>query len=293
MNDNEEKIYDLIGSKSFAELTEDERAMVLESLGSEELYEKMREANLAAEEALSDNLAPPAEMKSTVMAAFDEKDEKRGVVWWKYAAAVAALVVGAYLFWPSDNLEREPLAENVERKDSTERKKEKSEVETKNMEESNVENEQSTKDPEIELKEVEAPTITSSELAEESEKMVVAEIEAAKIEEEIAEMAFDDDTADDYTSPQTEQLEEELSLDYDEGDDAEIAISAAPEVAENFSSSDSAPVNKEEAVTYNANVTTARSAAKMSSDVKSQTVFPEGISLESIGGPDKNTYVAY
>jgi len=293
MNKNEEKIYDLIGTKSFAELADDEKAMVLESLGSEELYEKMREANLAAEEALLDNVAPPPEMKDSVMAAFDEKDEKRGVIWWKYAAAVAVLVIGAYVFWPSGNLERAPLAENVERKSSTEKQNEESKVETKITEESNVVNEQPKEDTEIDLKEVKEPTITSSETAEEDDKVVVAETEPTKIEEEIAEMAYDGDAYDDYTFPQSEQLEEESPFDYDEGDNTEVAVSAAPEVAQSFSSSDTAPVRKDEGVTSDANVTTARSAAKMSSDVMRQNVFPEGISLESIGGHDKNTYVAY
>lgn len=292
MNKNEEKIYDLIGTKSFAELADDEKAMVLESLGSEELYEKMREANLAAEEALLDNVAPPPEMKDSVMAAFDEKDEKRGVIWWKYAAAAAVLVIGAYVFWPSGNLEREPLAENVERKDSTEKKKEESAVESKIMEESNVENEQPKEVNEIEMEVAEVPIITSSEPTEEAEKMIVAESEAATIEEEIAEMDFADDATDDYIASQSEP-EEEASIEYDEEDIAEAAVSAAPEVAQSFNSSDSAPVRKDEGVTSDANVTMARSAAKMSSDVMRQNVFPEGISLESIGGPDQNTYVAY
>jgi hypothetical protein len=285
MNDNEEKIYDLIGSKSFAELTEDERAMVLESLGSEELYEKMREANLAAEEALSDELLPPPEMKAAVMAAFDKKDEKRGIVWWKYAAAVAVLVVGAFVLWPSGNLDREPIAENVERKDSTEQKKA-APPETKSAEETVVKSEPSKEETKAQSVELKPPTTTSNEPNEITDKVMIAESAAASPEEDLAEMEMDfaDERADDQevSTSEFEGLAEE-----------ENEVQSTPELADSFNASDTSPASSNESVVSNLNVESARSATTMSADLMKQGAAFEGISLDSIGGPDRNAYVAY
>lgn len=285
MNDNEEKIYDLISSKSFAELTEEERALVLASLGSAELYEKMREANLAAEEALSDDLVPPPEMKASVMAAFDEKDEKRGIVWWKYAAAVALLVVGAFVFWPSGNLDREPIAENVERKDSTEQKKARP-TKTNTAEETVPENESSKEEAEAPSAELKPPTTTSDKPAEIADKVMIAETVSDSPEEELAEIEMDltDESADD----------QEVSIaEYDDPAEEENEVQPTSELAESFNVSDSSPASSDEYVVSDLNAKSARSATTMSADLMKQGASFEGISLKSIGGPDRNAYVAY
>ncbi len=285
MNDNEEKIYDLIGSKSFAELTEDERAMVVESLGSEELYEKMREANLAAEEALSEDLPPPTEMKASVMAAFDEKDEKRGIVWWKYAAALALLVVGAFVFWPSGNLEREPIAENVERKDSTEQKRA-TPAKTNTAEETVPENESSKEETEAQSVELNSPTITSNESIEIAEEVMIAETVAESPKEELVEIEMDltEKRADDQEVP---------FVEHDGLAEEENEVQSTTELAESFNVSDSSPASSDKSVASDFNVESARSATTMSADLMKQGASFEGISLKSIGGPDKNAYVAY
>ncbi|MCZ4408321.1 hypothetical protein O3Q51_05845 [Cryomorphaceae bacterium 1068] len=294
MNENEEKIYDLISSKSFAELTEEERALVLGSLGSAELYEKMREANLAAEKALSDDLIPPAEIKASVMAAFDEKDEKRGIIWWKYAAAVAILVVGAFVFWPSGNLEREPIAENAERKDSTEQKKE-SQHETKKADDIVIENEEPEEKIEPQTETPEAPTITSTESSEVSDEMIVVKIDDIELEdtEEEIEMDFPNESAENYSAPE-EDKQPMPTLAQDGASKKTTHEPPLPEISKDSKIVDSSIVRNQDYATPNMNVVAARSAkTSMTHGLTDQDTSFEGITLESIGGSDKKAYVAY
>lgn len=291
MNENEEKIYDLISSKSFEELTEAEKTLVLESLGSEDLYENMREANLAAEEAMSDNVAPPPEMKDSVMAAFDEKDEKRGIVWWKYAAAVAALVVGAFVFWPSGNLDREPIAENVERKDST-IKKEQSPEEKLEIQEGEFE---AFKDAnEVLDEETDNITITLDKVIENIDNVLIAENESIYLEEELMEedYAFADE-APDFDIPTAPEMEEEIADASEGGAEAKKNVQTKPALAKDLSANDTDSQTIIHFSTSNRNVESAQSATAMKSDFNADGDSFEGISLKDIGGYKNKAYVAY
>ena len=294
MNENEAKIYDLISSKSFAELTEDEKAMALDSLGSADLYEKMREAQLAATEALSDAIAPPEGMKASVMVAFEEKDKRHGIVWWKYAAAVALLVVGAFVFRPSGNSEREPIAENVERKDSIEQKKE-GPTEVKKAEKVATENAAIQEEIEIRAEEIEEPTNTSSESTQISVKKTIAESRYLPMEEELKEMDMDlaDESTANYSVPETAN-QAEPTIAHDGAPQELSEVSPAPKMDESFDDSASFSVNKHEMATQNINNESTRSAkVKISADVMKQGASFEVITLKSIGGPDTKAYVAY
>jgi len=295
MNENEEKIYDLIGSKSFAELTEDEKTLVLESLGSEELYEKMREANLAAEEVLSENAPPPPEMKDAVMTAFDEKDEKRGIVWWKVAAAIAVLVVGAFVFWPSGNLDREPIAENVERKDST------------NNKEQSPEEKQETQEPEGEAvveafkgenevlgEEAGNAIKASDEVVRNTDNMLIAENKSAPIDEEIMEEdhTFADE-APESDNPTAPEMEIEIAEDFEGTAEAKKDVQTKPARAQDLSADDADSQTINEFSMSNMKVESARSTTRMQSDFNSEGALYEGISLKDIGGYKSKAYVAY
>lgn len=293
MNENEEKIYDLIGSKTFAELTEDEKTLVLESLGSQELYEKMREANLAAEEVLSENAPPPPEMKASVMAAFDNKEEKRGIVWWKVAAAIAVLVVGAFVFWPSVNLDREPIADNVERKDSTNNKEQSPEEkqETQEPEEEAV-IEASRNENEVLDEEASNAIITSDGVIENTDDLLIAENKSASIDEEIMEedYAFADEApvSDTPTAP---EMEIEIAEDFEGTAEAKKDVQTNP--AQDLSADDADSQTINEFSVSNMKVESARSTTRMQSDSNSEGASYEGISLKDIGGCNSKAYVAY
>jgi hypothetical protein len=276
MNENEEKIYDLIGSKSFAELTEDEKTLVLKSLGSEELYNKMREANLAAEEVLSENAPPPPEMKASVMAAFDNKEEKRGIVWWKVAAAVAVLVVGAFVFWPSGNVETEPIAENVARKDTS---AEKNETPSKKVEAVREEEE-------IENTAVEKPIPSNapSNPIETTEDDFIAELKTAQPEKEDLEENYLLD-GDELEALADMEMDEEASKGLDL--DSKVKKENAPGSAKSFAANEPTRLNIDEITPFALNKS-ARTSADGAEDFGNS-----GTSLQSIGGYDKKGYVAY
>ncbi|MFT6998880.1 MAG: choline kinase [Cryomorphaceae bacterium] len=297
MNENEEKIYDLIGSKSFAELTEDEKTLVLESLGSEELYEKMREANLAAEEVLSENAPPPPDMKASVMAVFDNKEEKRGFVWWKVAAAIAVLVVGAFVFWPSDNLEREPIAENIERKDSTNNKEQapKEKQETQEFEtEGEAVVEAFKGENEVLGEEAGNAIITSDEITKNTDDVLIAENQSAPIDEEIMEedhtFADEAPVSDTPTAP---EMEIEIAEDFEGTAEAKKDVQTKLARAQDLSADDADSQTINEFSMSNMKVETARSATTMQSDFNSEGASYEGISLKDIGGYKSKAYVAY
>jgi hypothetical protein len=198
---------------------------------------------------------------------------------------VALLVVGAFVFWPSGNLEREPIAENVERKDSTAQKKA-APSEVKNEEVSADENESSKTENEAQSGASKPPTTTSIDPVEIADKLIVEEGEAVSPEEKLAEieMDFSDEIAEDQEVPvsESEVLAEE-----------ESKAESTPELAQSFSASDSSPASSNESITPKSSFESARSAATTSADLMKQGASFEGISLESIGGTDKNGYVAY
>ena len=283
MNDKEEKLYDLLTSKSFDELSNDEQAFVLSSLGSEEAYAKMREANLAAMEALAEDEELPAGLKSSVMEAFDKReDKKRGIVWWKYAAAVAILAIGAFVFWPAGNPERVQIAENVEREkssteadiqnetedeESTPLKSEDAEAGTPKIQEKNLSSkaEQTIAEDELILEEI----------ADEEER--TDEIEVAREEEMDAPQIAKDGEMDNAA------INEEEGFDPAESLDDEAAPPEQPAVVQSFSADKARTQN---AVSLSESVSSKRS---MNQELKQSG----GISLSQIGGPFPKAYVAY
>ena len=287
MNDKEEKLYDLLTSKSFDELSNDEQAFVLSSLGSEEAYAKMREANLAAMEALAEDEELPAGLKSSVMEAFDKReDKKRGIVWWKYAAAVAILAIGAFVFWPAGNPERVQIAENVEREkssteadiqnetedeESTPLKNEDAEAGTPKIQEKNLSSKAEQTIVEDEL--------ISEEVADEEER--TDEIEVAR-EEEIDAPQIAKDGEMDNAEISEEEFEEQ-SFDPAKSLEDEAAPPEQPAVVQSFSADKARPQN---AVSLSESISSKRS---MNQELKQSG----GISLSQIGGPFPKAYVAY
>jgi len=269
MNDNEEKIYDLITSKSFDELSKGEQAFVLDNLGSKEAYAKMREANLAAMEAMTDDQEVPADLKSSVMEAFDQRSQiKSGIVWWKYAAAVAILAVGAFVFWPAGNPEKVQIAENVERE--------------KPSAEAEVESGSGTKDSDQE-----------KSIEKNDEKLEVEESQnSAAIEEE---KLVDDNVSEEREafSDETEAMDDPII----QSDFAEAKSSDQSEFQEEYNASSEAP-----AVDQHMGIDQQRAANTLSMSESSMTSkramsadLPQngGVSLSQIGGPFPKAYVAY
>jgi len=121
MESQEEKIFDLISTKSFDELTSEERNIVLNELRTEDAYTQLRETHLAAAEAMNENIITPPSMKRPVMEAFDESNSKKSsLLWWRYAALIAGVALGTYFLLPTNTeLQDEMIAENIERKDSS------------------------------------------------------------------------------------------------------------------------------------------------------------------------------
>lgn len=291
MNDNEEKIYDLITSKIFGELSKDEQAFVMDNLGSKEAYAKMREANLAAMEAMADDEEVPADLKSSVMEAFDQKSQKkRGIVWWKYAAAVAVLAVGAFVFWPAGNPEKVQLAENVERekpKVEAEIQNETEEKESAPLTDSDAETETPDSRDQSVSSETEQRTIEDKVIVEEiaDEEEMTDELEMARDEELVADLdvtEMDEEESKNYTSMSHEvQTEDEISQANS------LAADAAPPEEPAMEQSFIANQGRDQsAATMTESMTAKRSLNEMS-------IASGGISLSQIGGPFPKAYVAY
>ncbi|HKL40650.1 MAG TPA: hypothetical protein VJ894_08225 [Cryomorphaceae bacterium] len=273
MNDNEEKIYDLITSKSFDELSKGEQAFVLDNLGSKEAYAKMREANLAAMEAMTDDQEVPADLKSSVMEAFDQRSQiKSGIVWWKYAAAVAILAVGAFVFWPAGNPEKVQIAENVERE--------------KPSAEAEVESGSGTKDSDQE-----------GSIEKNDEKLEVEESQNSAQETKAIE---EEKLVDDNVSEEREAFSDETEAMDDpiiQSDFAEAKSSDQSEFQEEYNASSEAPAvdqhmgmdKKRAANTLSMSESSMTSKRAMSADLPQNG----GVSLSQIGGPFPKAYVAY
>ena len=281
MNDKEEKLYDLLTSKSFGELSKDEQAFVLSSLGSEKAYAKMSEANLAAKEALAEDEEVPSSLKSSVMEAYDKKeDKKRGIVWWKYAAAVAILILGGYVFWPAGNPEKVQLAENKPAKKEQKEeatKQDKIEQETAEMtevEESGVTlNEEDKTESKNNI-----PPDTKTKFEGESVIEIehdFEEVEPNTIAEDI-EMLADEEVDEDLAEAEVQVESMHVQKN---GDESEVLdfneITATENTSKNrVTSMDAAPA-------------TARSSTSLILDQNT------GVLLSSIGGPFPKSYVAY
>lgn len=279
MNENEEKIYDLIGSKAFAELTEAEKVMVLDSLGSEELYGRMREANQLAEEELTADIPPPPEMKKAVMDAFDNPEQERGIVWWKYAAAVAVLVVGAIVFWPSGNADRSPLAENVERKEPSETKKEpesKAQAPLAPVDESSpLETETTPRNDAL------------SNVTEVTEEETIAEIETINPAVEVTDDTYRFEGNEMEVLAEMEPDEESLEIDAMDSEYEDTGVNA-PTASQVSAAEETLAQNADdltETLSPNKSVRAATNGAKDSAT--------SGISLQDIGGYAREGYVAY
>lgn len=279
MNDKEEKIYDLIISKSFEELLKDEQAFVIENLGSAEAYAKMREANLAALEAMADDEPAPSDMKASVMEAFDQKSKKkRGIVWWKYAAAVAILAVGAFVFWPAGNPEKVQLAENVERE------KPKTEAETQNETEQEESAAPSDSEDATDTSDRKEETVSSEgEQAPIGDKMIAEKIgdeEEMVAELNLPQMAEDSEPDD---TPMIENDSEEEGYRQANSLADEAAPPEEPTVVKNFSSDEIQEIS----------TSSMNESMRAKTSMRAGLEQVEGISLSQIGGPFPKAYVAY
>jgi len=278
MNNPESKIYDLLEAKSFDELTPEEKKLVLDELGSKDTYEQMREMMTIAEE---DDESPPIpkQVKGAVMEAFDAEhgEGKKRIAWWKYAAAIAVLIVGAWILWPNGELRESQLAENktpAEQKVEEEKADEgepnpDDQAERKIQEESAKPDESSGEPADSQI----------GQIAEAAENKEFASDESGQDVITDADMA-DDNEAQVFSELQEESAAEELATT---SPDSEKKITQNEEV--NLAKAGNRPEN-DRAVSVS-------SFSEVDAATKSRSSVSAGLTLNTLGGPLKDAYVSY
>ncbi|MCH2214631.1 MAG: hypothetical protein MK086_05620 [Flavobacteriales bacterium] len=293
MENREERLLDLISSKSFSELTLEEMDFVMQELQTKEAYHQLREAHVASIEALQDDVAPPTELKGALMDAFEEKESKKGgVIWWRYAALIAGVALGVYFFWPEVESSQESLiAENAERFDSIKNFKEVEETEDISVEPESKSERKNQESPKEVLIEKEVEVIPDPKQTKDlDETPQIAQIETTEnFEITAGESVFGADEPaislemDDNGYPE----EEMTAAAYDENESIRVNDFSLDNQASNISSQEMLKAQAETAApapTMQEFPLSKRSASKDKIEI---------ITLKEIGGIDNDGYVAY
>lgn len=256
MNDQEQEIYDLLERKSFDDLTEVEKELVIKELGSREEYEQIR-MTMAMVDDDSSETPPPSDLKTSLLDAFDQEHggRRRQIEWWKYAAVLALMISATWLFWPEGITEGEPIAEKTERKqEKSEKEEAENRVETKEDDQKPIEEE---------------PTDDQKD-----ETMTEAEVKSAN------ELSEAEPTDEEESAVPEDLIHADAEMEAEVESDDEFAVS-------NYNN------EREEAFQGEESKAASRSLSKSSPVSTALSFANSGVTLNSLGGPFKDAYIAY